>query len=181
MKRIKLTLLGILMFQLLLATESYHLVETLQSKRDKIEYKDLCFYSFCLGDSVQKIKSTFAIQTIDTLVDETSEGSITKYVFNNTIFEEIPSRIGRINSFSSSDTIFGLKLYNLKVGATVDKMFLQSKFPLSYNNMVEKTTFVNGNSILQISIINNPFNMHQMLSIYFKDMQITGIAIITYE
>jgi hypothetical protein len=152
-----------------------------QSKRDKIAYKDLCFcHTFCLGDSVQKVKNAFIIQKTDTLIDEMDGQITTRYIYdNNTVFEDI-SNVGYINSFSTSNEDFGLNIYKLNINSIVSISYLQSLLPLSYDEMVEKYTYSNGNSVLHIDIINNPTYMQQVLVIYFENMRISSIAILTY-
>jgi hypothetical protein len=152
-----------------------------QAKRDKIDYKDLCFcHTFCLGDSVQKVKNVFIIQKTDTLIDEMDGEITTRYIYdNNTIFEDI-SNMGYITGFSTSNENFGLNLYKLQINSVVSISSLESLLPLSYHEMVEEFTYSNGNSVLHIDIINNPTYMQQVLVIYFENMRISSIAISTY-
>ena len=152
-----------------------------QPKRDTINFHDLCFSSFCLGDSVQKVKKYYAINKIDTLVDDTgNRGKITMYIHgNSTIFQETPSGLGYINEFSTSDTTFKLNLYGLKIGSIVDEDYIKVIFPLSYQEMIENKQ--SKNTSLRLEIRNNPFVIAEVLVIFFDDMRVSGFVIINYE
>jgi hypothetical protein len=155
-----------------------------QSKRDKIDYKDLCFCpTFCLGDSVQKLEKNFILHKVDTIAEDEIVGNVEITIYfseNNIFFEENPRHFGYITSFSSSNPIFGIDAYNLKIGSYVDTVYLQSVFPISYKQAKESYNF-NGNGTLWIDIINNPFYLDQVLIISFTNMQISSLSIFTYN
>jgi hypothetical protein len=155
-----------------------------QSKRDKIDYKELCFCpTFCLGDSVQKLEKNFILHKVDTIAEDEIVGNteITIYsIEENTFFEESPRHFGYITSFSTSNQMFGIDAYNLRIGSYVDSVYLQSIFPISYKQMTKNQNF-NGNGTLWIDIINNPFYLDQVFIISFLNMQITSMSIFTYN